>query len=145
MDPALVTPEHNDHHSLMVLLTATIDNLMVAGFSSKALPQNMLQEDIASLKVELLAQRRLLETCLKTLQPVRPSLGLGNRFEIQNRLIGRSSNSIIDSKSILFSSIYNFLIRAFLLLLWKQKLMRVISFHSIMKKILKEGEERKWK
>ena len=52
---------------------ATIDILMVAGFSSKMLLQNMLPEDIAALKVEPLAQRRLLETCLKTLQPVRPS------------------------------------------------------------------------
>ena len=42
-------------------------------------------------------------------------LGLGNRFEIQNRLIGMSFDSIIDSKSILFSTIHNFLIRAFLL------------------------------
>ena len=30
-------------------------------------------------------------------------LGLGNRFEIQNWLIGRSIDSIIDAKSVFFS------------------------------------------
>ena len=76
---------------------ATIDILMVAGFSSKMLLQNMLPEDIAALKVEPLAQRRLLETCLKTLQPVRPSQPLSSVPAANSPAPGAKTDEMLQS------------------------------------------------
>ena len=47
---------------------STAEALVQAGFTSELLLKNMRQEDIPALRIEPLGQRRLLESCLRSLQ-----------------------------------------------------------------------------